>query len=176
MLVSENNRLENADPEVVSYIQDTITLLQKQLVELEQAIHSLIDNTPDLKGKQDLLLSVPGVGQVTASTLTAQSPELGTCNRKEIATLVGVAPISHDSGKKQGRRVIKGGRPAIRSALYMATLSATRFNPVIKEFYSRLMSYGKEFKVAIVACMRKLLTILNAMIRDHQQWNQNYAS
>jgi transposase len=176
MLVSENNRLENADPEVVSYIQDTITLLQKQLVELEQAIHSLIDNTPDLKGKQDLLLSVPGVGQVTASTLTAQLPELGTCNRKEIATLVGVAPISHDSGKKQGRRVIKGGRPAIRSALYMATLSATRFNPVIKEFYSRLMSYGKEFKVAIVACMRKLLTILNAMIRDHQQWNQNYAS
>jgi transposase len=176
MLVSENNRLENADPDVVSYIQDTMALLQKQLVELDQAIQSLIDNTPDLKEKQDLLLSVPGVGQVTASTLTAQLLELGICNRKEIATFVGVVPFSHDSGKKQGRRVIKGGRPAIRSALYMATLSATRFNPVIKEFYNRLMGYGKEFKVAIAACMRKLLTILNAMIRDHHYWNQNYAT
>jgi transposase len=176
MLVSENNRLENANLDVTPYIQSTISMLQQQLDELDQAIHSLIDNTPDLKGKQDRLLTVPGVGQVTASTLTSQLPELGTCNRKEIATLVGVAPFTHDSGKKQGRRVIKGGRPAIRSVLYMATLSATRFNPVIKKFYDRLMDYGKEFKVAIVACMRKLLTIMNAMIRDHQDWKPNFAS
>lgn len=176
MLVSEHNRLETADPDVLSFIQDSITMLQKQLKELDQAIQSLIDDTPDLKGKQDLLLSVPGVGQVTASTLTSQLPELGTCDRKEIATLVGVAPFSHDSGKKRGKRVIKGGRPAIRSVLYMATLSATRFNPVIRKFYDRLISNGKESKVAIVACMRKLLTILNAMIRDQHYWNQDFTS
>jgi transposase len=176
MLVSEHNRLETADPDVLPYIQDSLTMLQKQLKVLDQAIRSLIDNTPDLKGKKDLLLSVPGVGEVTASTLASQLPELGTCNRKEIATLVGVAPFSHDSGKKRGKRVIKGGRPAIRSVLYMATLSATRFNPVIRKFYDRLIKHGKETKVALVACMRKLLTILNAMIRDHHYWNRDFAS
>ena len=175
MLVSEHNRLETADPDVLPYIHNSMTMLQKQLDELDQAIHLLIDDTPDLKGKQDLLLSVPGVGEVTASTLAAQLPELGTCNRKEIATLVGVAPFSRDSGKKRGKRVIKGGRPAIRSVLYMATLSATRYNPVIRSFYDRLIRSGKETKVALVACMRKLLTILNAMIRDHRSWNQYFA-
>jgi transposase len=176
MLVAEHNRLETADNDVSQYIQDTMIMLQKQLDELDQAIRSLIDNTPDLKGKQDLLLSVPGVGQVTASTLASQLPELGTCDRKEIATLVGVAPFCHESGKKHGKRFIKGGRPNIRSVLYMATLSATRFNPVIRVFYNRLISYGKETKVALVACMRKLLTILNAMIRNHQTWNPLIAS
>ncbi len=175
MLVSEHNRLETADPDVLAYIHNSMTMLQKQLDELDQAIHSLIDDTPDLKDKQDLLLSVPGVGEVTASTLAAQLPELGTCNRKEIATLVGVAPFSRDSGKKRGKRVIKGGRPAIRSVLYMATLSATRYNPVIRSFYDRLVRSGKETKVALVACMRKLLTILNAMISDHRSWNQYFA-
>jgi transposase len=176
MLVSEHNRLETADADVLPYIQNSMTMLQKQLDELDQAIHSLIDNTPDLKGKQDLLLSVPGVGKVTASTLASQLPELGTCDRKQIATLVGVAPFSRDSGKKRGKRVIKGGRPAIRSVLYMATLSATRYNPVIRSFYDRLIRNGKETKVALVACMRKLLTILNAMIRDHRSWNQDFTS
>jgi transposase len=176
MLISEHNRLETANPDVSPYIQDSMIMLQKQLDELDLAIRSLIDNTPDLKGKQDLLLSVPGVGKVTASTLASQLPELGTCDRKEIATLVGVAPFSHDSGKKRGKRVIKGGRPAIRSVLYMATLSATRFNPVIRRFYDRLIKYGKETKVVLVACMRKLLTILNAMIRDHHYWNPDLAS
>jgi len=176
MLVSEQNRLDTADPDVIRYIQGTISMLKKQLKELDQAIHELIDATADLKGKQDLLLSVPGVGQVTASTLTSQLPELGTCDRKEIATLVGVAPFSHDSGTKRGRRVIKGGRPAIRSVLYMATISATRFNPVIKRFYDRLINNGKKNKVAIVACMRKLLTILNAMIREHHYWNPEFKS
>ncbi len=176
MLVSEHNRLETADPDISPYIQESIIMLQKQVDELDQAIRSLIDHTPDLKGKCDLLLSVPGVGAVTASTLTSQLPELGTCNRKEIATLVGVAPFSHDSGKKRGKRVIKGGRPAIRRVLYMATLSATRFNPIIRRFYDHLISIGKETKVALVACMRKLLTILNAMIRDHHCWNQNFVS
>jgi transposase len=176
MLVSEHNRLETADPDVLPFIKDSMGMLQKQLEVLDQTIQDLIDNTPDLKGKQELMLSVPGVGKVTASTLTSQLPELGTCDRKEIATLVGVAPFSHDSGKKRGKRVIKGGRPAIRSVLYMATLSATRYNPVIRKFYDRLISNGKEAKVAIVACMRKLLTILNAMIRDQHYWNQDFAS
>lgn len=170
MLVAEQNRLENADLDVRPYIQDSLTMLQSQLDELDKAIQSHIDQTPDLKKRRDLLTTVPGVGKVTASTLTAQLPELGSCDRKQIAALVGVAPFSHDSGKMRGRRFIRGGRPPIRSVLYMAALSATRFNPVIRTFYKRLVLSGKEFKVALVACMRKLLTILNAMIRNHQPW------
>jgi len=176
MLVAEQNRLETADPDVIQYIQGSSTMLQRQLDELDQAIQSLIDQTPDLKKKQDLLLSVPGVGNVTAATLTSQLPELGTCDRKQIAALVGIAPFCHDSGKKHGKRFIKGGRPSVRSVLYMAALSATRFNPVIKVFYTRLLQAGKETKVALVACMRKLLSILNAMIRNHQPWQPSLAS
>lgn len=171
MLVSEQNRLENADAQVRPYIQDTLSMLERQLEELEQAIGSLIEANPDLKGRRDLLVTVPGVGQVTASTLASQLPELGSCDRKEIAALVALAPFSHDSAKKRGRRAIKDGRPAIRSVLYMATLASIRFNPVIAQFYHRLLGYGKETKVAIVACMHKLLTILNAMIRQNQAWN-----
>jgi transposase len=170
MLVAEQNRLENADPDVLQYILGSQTMLQDQLNELDRAIRAHIDQTPDLKKKQNLLITVPGVGNVTASTLTAQLPELGTCDRKQIAALVGVAPFPHDSGRKRGKRFIKGGRPSIRSVLYMAALSATRFNPVIRAFYMRLILAGKEFKVALVACMRKLLAILNAMIRNQQPW------
>jgi transposase len=170
MLVAEHNRLENANSDVLVYIQDSLSMLQSQLDELDDAIQSHINQTPDLKNKRDLLTTAPGVGKVTASTLTAQLPELGTCDRKQIAALVGVAPFPHDSGRKRGRRFIKGGRPSIRSVLYMAALSATRFNPVIRTFYTRLILAGKEFKVALVACMRKLLTILNAMIRNQQPW------
>jgi transposase len=170
MLVAEQNRLEHADSDVLSYIQDSLTMLQSQLDELDVVIQSHIDQTPDLKKKRDLLTTVPGVGKVTASTLTAQLPELGSCDRKQIAALVGVAPFSHDSGKMRGRRFIRGGRPPIRSVLYMAALSAIRFNPVIRPFYNRLITSGKQFKVAIVACMRKLLAILNAMIRNDQAW------
>lgn len=170
MLVAEHNRLENADPDVLQYILGSQTMLQDQLDELDRAIQTHIDQTPDLKKKQNLLTTVPGVGNVTASTLTAQLPELGTCDRKQIAALVGIAPFPHDSGRKRGRRFIKGGRPSVRSVLYMAALSATRFNPVIRAFYMRLILAGKEFKVALVACMRKLLAILNAMIRNQQAW------
>lgn len=170
MLVAEQNRLENVDPDILPYIHDSLTMLQNQLDELDRAIQSHIEQTPALKNSQDLLTTVPGVGKVTASTLTAQLPELGTCNRKQIAALVGIAPFPHDSGRKRGKRFIKGGRPSIRSVLYMAALSATRFNPVIRAFYKRLILAGKEFKVALVACMRKLLAILNAMIRNQQPW------
>lgn len=171
MLVAEQNRLENVDPDILAYIQGSISMLKSQLDELDDAIQSHINQTPDLKKRRDLLITVPGVGKVTASTLTAQLPELGSCDRKQIAALVGVAPFSHDSGKMRGRRFIRGGRPPIRSVLYMAALSAIRFNPVIRTFYTRLISSGKKFKVALVACMRKLLTILNAMMRNHQVWN-----
>jgi transposase len=170
MLVAEQNRLENVDPDILPYIHDSQTMLQNQLDELDRAIQSHIDQSPDLKKKQDLLITAPGVGKVTASTLTAQLPELGSCDRKQIAALVGIAPFPHDSGRKRGKRFIKGGRPSIRSVLYMAALTATRFNPVIRAFYKRLILSGKEFKVALVACMRKLLTILNAMLRNQQPW------
>ncbi len=170
MLVAEHNRLENANSDVLVYIQDSLSMLQSQLDELDDAIQSHINQTPDLKNKRDLLTTAPGVGKVTASTLTAQLPELGTCDRKQIAALVGIAPFPHDSGRKRGRRFIKGGRPSVRSVLYMAALTATRFNPVIRAFYKRLILAGKEFKVALVACMRKLLAILNAMIRNQQPW------
>ena len=176
ILVAEHNRLETAELEVVQYIQGSITVLEKQKAELDKAIQELVDNTPDLKGKQDLLLTVPGIGKVCSSTLTSQLPELGTCDRKQIAALVGTAPFNHDSGKMRGKRFIKGGRPAIRSVLYMAILSATRFNPVIKKFYDRLIKAGKEKKVAQLACVRKLLTILNAMIRDQKPWNPAFSS
>ena len=176
LLVAEQNHMENADPEVIQFIQTSLAMLQRQLDELEQAIHSLIDQTPSLKSRQDLLLSVPGVGKITSATLTSQLPELGSCTRKEIAALVGLAPFSHDSGRMRGKRFIKGGRSSIRSVLYMATLTATRCNPVIKAFYQRLLRAGKVFKVALVACMRRLLIILNAMIRDVQPWKPVPAS
>jgi transposase len=176
MLVIEQNHLEHVDPEVLQYIQTSLAMLQQQLDELDRAIQALIDQTPSLKSRQDLLVSAPGVGKVTAATLTSQLPELGSCNRKEIAALVGVAPFSHDSGRRHGRRIIKGGRPSVRSVLYMATLTATRCNPVIRAFYHRLLQAGKKFKVVMVACMRRLLAILNAMIRDALPWQPSFAS
>jgi transposase len=176
MLVMEQNHLENAGPEVLPYIQTSLAMLQRQLDELNHIIQSLIDQTSSLRTRQAILLSAPGVGKVTAATLTSQLPELGSCNRKEIAALVGVAPFCHDSGRKHGKRFIKGGRASVRSILYMATLTAIRCNPVIKAFYHRLLQAGKIFKVAMVACMRRLLIILNAMIRDAQPWHPAFAS
>jgi transposase len=170
MLVAEQNRTELAEKEVFESIADVIQFLQKQVSELDAQIQNLIDQTPDLKRKQELLQSVPGVGKVLASTLVSQMPELGHSDRKEIAALGGLAPFNHDSGKKRGRRMIRGGRPFIRRVLYMATIAATRFNPVIKSMYNRLLLAGKYKKVAIVACMRKLLTILNAILRDQTSW------
>jgi len=170
IVVAEQNRLETADSSVRGYIESSLQALRGQLDELDAAIEAFVEQTPDLKMKQDLLQSVPGVGKITASTLTSQLPELGKCNRKEIAALVGTAPFNHDSGYKRGKRVVKGGRSAVRNVLYMATLTATRHNPVIKVFYDRLVKSGKEKKVALVACMRKLLTILNSMVRNHTTW------
>lgn len=176
MLTAEHNHSELAEKEMLEYIETVKQVLQKQLDDLDAQIQDLINQTPSLKQKRDLLQSVPGVGKVLSATLVAQVPELGSCNRKEIAALVGLAPFNHDSGKKRGKRMIRGGRSFVRSVLYMATIAATRFNPVIKSMYERLLKVGKQKKVAIVACMRKLLTILNAMIRTQTFWQPVFPS
>lgn len=176
MLTAEQNRTEMAEAEVLEYIVTIMQSLQKQLADLDAEIQDLIDRTPDLKHKRDLLQSVPGVGKVLSATLISQMPELGTCDRKQIAALGGLAPFNHDSGRKRGKRMIRGGRPSVRNVLYMATLAATRFNPVIKAMYARLLKTGKLKKVAIVACMRKLLTILNAILRTQTTWQPVFAA
>lgn len=171
MLTAEKNRLDSAPATVQERLRQHISWLEEELAQLNRHIEELINQTPDFKDKNALLQSVPGVGPLTAAIMVADLPELGLFNRQQIAAQVGVAPFNHDSGRKQGKRRIKGGRPVIRSILYMATLSAIRFNPVIKSFYEHLLAQGKQKKVAIVACMRKLLTILNAMMRDNKPWN-----
>jgi transposase len=171
MLVAEKNRMSIAPAKIRPSLNEHITWLKDQLKELDQEIDAFINDTPDLKEKDDFLQEVEGVGKRTAAKLIADVPELGACDRKQIAALIGTAPYSHDSGYKKGQRAISGGRPDVRSVLYMAALTATRCNPVIKVFYQRLLMAGKKKKVAIVACMRKLLTILNAILRDRKRWN-----
>jgi transposase len=176
MLTAEQNRTDLADPHILASIHSVIQLLQSQVDDLDAQIQALIDQTPTLKHKRDLLQSVPGVGKVLSAALIAQLPELGSCDRKQIAALAGVAPFNHDSGPKRGKRFIRGGRSFLRQILYMATITATRFNPVLKPFYQHLLSSGKQKKVAIIACMRKLLTILNAMLRSDSPWQPAFVS
>lgn len=171
MLTMEKNRTYSADPDAKESIQRHMAWLENELEGLNQQLGQIVAKDPDCRRKAALLQSVPGVGAVTATTLVGQLPELGLINRQEIAALVGVAPMNRDSGRMRGRRRVYGGRAAVRSTLYMAVLSAMRFNPTIKEFYERLISNGKENKVAMTACMRKLIVILNAMVRDQQPWN-----
>ena len=170
MLTVEKNRLQTVRVEMRADIEEHIRWLQEKLAKLDEAIKQFVDSEPAWKEKDTILQSVPGVGPVTASTLLAMLPELGKLNRQQIAALVGVAPVNKDSGRKQRKRRVYGGRAAVRSVLYMAALSARKFNPVIKEFYDRLIKQGKEKKVALTACMRKLLVILNAMLRENQSW------
>ena len=175
-LVSERNRLHTAPKKLHTSLNEHITWLKNQLKQLEREIDDFVNDDPDFKEKSDLLVEVQGVGKKTAAKLIADVPELGDCDRKQIAALVGVAPYNRDSGRKSGQRFISGGRPDVRSILYMATLTATRCNPVIREMYRRLLKVGKKKKVAIVACMRKLLTILNAIIRDRSHWNLAFSA
>ncbi len=175
-LVSERNRLHTAPQPLHASLNEHISWLKKQLKQLEGEIDNFVNDDPDFKEKSDLLLEVQGVGKKTAAKLIADVPELGECDRKQIAALIGVAPYSRESGHKSGRRYISGGRPTVRSILYMATLTATRCNPVIRQMYHRLLKAGKLKKVALVACMRKLLTILNAMLRDHSHWNLAFST
>lgn len=171
MVVMEKNRLGTAwAPKVRKSLQVHLHSLQEQLKELEQDLNDFIRRSPVYVEKDQLLQSVPGVGSLTSQSLMAWLPELGTLNRKQIAALVGVAPFNRDSGQMRGRRAVWGGRKQLRPSLYMATISACRFNPVIQAFYQRLLQAGKRKKVAITACMRKLLTILSAVLKHQQPW------
>jgi transposase len=170
MLTVEKNRLVTVRAKMRSDLEAHIHWLSESLKELDQQIEDFIEGTPVWKEKDALLQSVPGVGPVTSATMLGMLPELGLLNRQEIAALVGVAPLNKDSGKKRGKRRVFGGRADIRSVLYMAALSAKKFNPVIRTFYERLIKQGKEKKVALTACMRKLLVILNAMMHSNQPW------
>jgi transposase len=168
MLKTEKNRLRTAYLEMKSSIRTVIACLEAEVKRLDDEICEFMKQHEDFKEQQKLLRTAKSIGPVTSATLLADLPELGKLDRKQIAALVGVAPMNHDSGKKRGYRKTKGGRPEIRSVLYMAALSGIRYNPVIKAQYEQLVKRGKEKKVAITACMRKTLTILNAMMRDQQ--------
>jgi transposase len=170
MRTAEKNRLHTCHGCIRDSIEEHIAWLASKESELNKEIAHLIRSNQKWNEKEALLRSVPGVGPVTASTLLADLPELGSLNRQKIAALVGVAPFNRDSGKKRGRRRIFGGRSAVRRTLYMAALVCTRYNLVIKRFYENLLARGKEKKVALTACMRKLLVILNAMVRKQEAW------
>jgi len=170
MLTMEKNRLHAAMPQLRIRIQLNVEWLLKQIDEVDKDISSLIQASPLWRAKDNLLQSVPGVGPVLSQTILAELPELGKVNSKQVAALVGVAPFNRDSGNLRGKRSIWGGRAHLRKIVYMGTLVATRFNPVIKPFYQRLIDTGKAKKVALVACMRKLLIILNAMVKHGTLW------
>jgi len=177
MLVMEKNRLAQArTARVRRDIQSLVTILEKRIRGCDGELQHLIQASPIWREQEDLLRSFQGIGPVSARTLVVELPELGTLNRKQIAALAGVAPIARDSGARHGRRSIAGGRGQVRAIVYMATVTAMRVNPQIRAFYERLRRAGKPFKVAIVACMRKLLTILNAMVRTHTRWQPPIAA
>lgn len=171
MLQSEKNRLRRAEGVVTRDLEAHIAFLEKRLRDVTRTIEETIRESPAWRKDDDLLRSVPGIGPTTSATLLAELPELGAASPEEISALVGVAPLNRDSGQFRGRRSIWGGRARVRNVLYMATLTAVRFNDVLKEHYERLLGRGKAKKVALVACMRKLLVWLNAIMRDHKPWN-----
>jgi transposase len=171
MLVAEQNRRPLVrDRRLQRHVDAHIAWLEEALRRLDHDLTTLIRTTPAWREADDLLRSVPGIGPVTACTRIADLPELGRLDRRRIAALAGLAPVARDSGAFRGRRMIAGGRPQVRRVLYMATLAAIRFNPAIREFHQRLVAAGRPGKVAVTAAMRKLLTILNAMLRDRRPW------
>ncbi len=176
MQTAEKTRFQQAAKWIRKDINAHIKALENRIKQIEGHIAEIIKKTPGWKEKDSLLRSVPGVGNVLSMNLLSSLTELGTLNRREIATLVGVAPLNRDSGNVRGNRRVWGGRAQVRAALYMAALSASRFNPVIKTFYQRLIAQGKKPKVALTACMRKLLVILNTMVKTQTAWNPNQYS
>jgi transposase len=172
MLTAEQNRLPRTTQAVQERIKAHLVFLETELEEQNRDLDTLLQASPLWRAREDLLRSVPGVGPVTSATLVAALPELGRLSRKEIAALVGVAPLNRDSGQQRGHRIVWGGRAEVRAVLYMAALVATQHNPVIRTLYARLLKAGKPKKVALVACMRKLLTILNAVLRTETPWRE----
>jgi transposase len=170
MRVAEQNRSRGVPPRIRAQIREHITWLNRCLADLDRELGQLVRSSPVWRERVDLLRSTPGVGPVLSATMLADLPELGTLSHKQIAALVGLAPLNQDSGKKRGKRVVWGGRASVRGALYMATLVATRHNPMIRAFYQRLLATHKPKKLALTACMHKLLTILNAMVRNQTRW------
>lgn len=175
MLGKEKNRRSNSPEYHLSSIKLTITFLETHIEVLDQEIDKLIEANPDWQTRLAVMQSFKSIGKVVSTTLLVEMPELGSESREAIAALAGVAPINHDSGKMKGKRKTHGGRSRVRRVLYMAALSAVRTNPVIKKYYERLLQNGKEKKVALVACMHKILTILNALLKKGQLWDPLYA-
>ena len=170
MLGAEKNRLGFAPRPLHRGIRQHIRWLERQLDDVTAALAAQIEESPVWRAKDDLLQSVPGVGPIVSMTLLGELPELGTLTHKQIAALVGVAPLARDSGTLRGKRMVWGGRASVRTAMYMAALVGRRWNPQLRRFYERLRAAGKPKKVALIACARKLLTILNAMLRDNARW------
>ena len=171
MMVAEKNRLQMASEAVARRIAAHVRWLEKELSRVDRELDEAVRESETWRANEELLRSVPGVGPVLARTLLAELPELGTLPRRRLCALVGVAPFNRDSGTFRGKRQVWGGRAPVRAALYMGALVATRHNPLIREFYERLLAAGKPKKVALVACMRKLLSILNAVMRDRVPWH-----
>jgi len=175
MITAEKNRQTIAPKKIRHHIQTHINWLQKRLAEVDDELSGSIKSSPIWKAKDAILQSAPGIGPTTSTTMLAALPELGLLNRRTIAALVGVAPMNRDSGKWRGRRAIQGGRQSVRTTLFMCTLVATKHNPVIRALYQRLIAAGKPKMVAITACMRKFLTILNAMVKTNTHWSPDHA-
>jgi len=176
MRTAEKNRLEHVGNRGIERsIAAVIRTIERELAKVDQSLHDHISRTPELQQKSDQLQSVPGIGETTAMMLVSEVPELGRLNRRQIAALIGVAPINRDSGSFRGKRMTGGGRRGVRARLYMPTLVAIRFNPAIREFYQRLVNAGKSKMTAVVAAMRKLLTIINTMIAKKQYWKPKNA-
>ena len=176
MLVGENNRLAlTTSSKIKQEISRHVEWLEQSIQRMDDELKRVLQSSPHWREKEDLLRSVPGVGPVLSCTLLAQMPELGKLTGKQIAALAGLAPLNCDSGDRRGERHIQGGRAGVRAVLYMSAMSARRYNPVIKSFYERLVKAGKKPKVALTACMRKLLTILNAMVKSNTKWEAGKA-
>lgn len=171
MQTMEKNRLQIMPKEITSSIKPMLTVIKNQLEKIDNKLHKLIESCEEYKNKNDIIQSIPGVGNVVAFNLISEMPELGYINNKEAASLVGVAPFNRDSGSYKGKRMIRGGRSQIRTAMHMAMMSAIQCNPTFKAIYQRLVAAGKPKKVAIIACIRKLVITLNSMVRDGVYWD-----
>ena len=170
IVVAEKNRLGSAIAAVRPRIEAHIAWLEQELSDIDEGLRQTLRSSPEWREKDDIMRSVPGVGEQLSLALLSQLPELGTLNRRQVAALVGVAPFNRDSGTLRGKRQIWGGQARLRAVLYMGALAASRFNPVIRDFYQRLLAAGKPKKVALTACMRKLLVILNSMLKSRSHW------